>query len=85
MPGTLPTRDFVNVFHGLDEMGLSKNEVDVFGFFDFDGLDFHGFFSCWINEKAASLFYYDFTAFAQIKKRHPKWMSFLLLQNCRAR
>jgi hypothetical protein len=31
----------VNIFNGFDEMGLSQNEVDGFGFFDRDSLDVH--------------------------------------------
>jgi hypothetical protein len=33
---------FVKVFDGLDKMGLPQNEVQVRGFLDLDGFQFHG-------------------------------------------
>src|SRR5919206_3958091 len=32
---------FVNILHGLDEMGLTENKVGGFRFFDLYGLNFH--------------------------------------------
>ena len=37
----------MNILNGLDEMRLTQNKVDGFGFFGFDGLNVH---------KGASLF-----------------------------
>src|SRR5215207_5232485 len=32
----------MNILYGLDEVRLTENEVNGFGFFDFDSLDVHG-------------------------------------------
>jgi hypothetical protein len=31
----------VHILNCLDEVGLSQDEIDWFGFFDLDGFDFH--------------------------------------------
>jgi len=36
----------VDVFHAFDEVCLAEDEVDRFGFFDFEGGEVHGGTSC---------------------------------------